>query len=99
VSAPTTAVMSSATSGERADDGGDVERYERLRRCALGGDPDGHRFGLALLERRGVSAWARAWQTTMPAPPSPRPAVEAPAGADELVGVLASMALACLAGR
>ena len=87
-------------SGERAGDGGDLERYERLRRCALGGDPDGHRFGLALLERRGVAAWARAWQTTAPAPSSPpTPAVEPMAGADELVGVLATMALACLAGR
>ncbi len=86
-------------SSERTGGSGDVERYERLRRCALGGDPDGHRFGLALLERRGVAAWARAWQTTAPAPASPRPAVEAPSGADELVGVLASMALACLAGR
>ena len=84
-------------SGELAGDG-DVERYERLRRCALGGDPDGHRFGLALLERRGVAAWARAWQTTTPSSPL-RPAVEAPAGADELVDVLATMALACLAGR
>lgn len=84
-------------SGELAGDG-DVERYERLRRCALGGDPDGHRFGLALLERRGVAAWARAWQTTTPSSPLP-PAVEVPAGADELVDVLATMALACLAGR
>jgi hypothetical protein len=84
-------------SGELAADG-DVERYERLRRCALGGDPDGHRFGLALLERGGVAAWARAWQTTTSSSPLP-PAVEAPAGADELVDVLATMALACLAGR
>ena len=84
-------------SGELAGDG-DVERYERLRRCALGGDPDGHRFGLALLERRGVAAWARAWQTTTPSSSLP-PAVEAPAGADEIVDVLATMALACLAGR
>ncbi len=84
-------------SGELAGDG-DVERYERLRRAALGGDPDGHRFGLALLERRGVAAWARAWQTTTPSSPLP-PAVEASAGADEIVDLLATMALACLAGR
>jgi len=91
-----------AASGELArDEGGDLERYERLRACALGGEPDGWRLGLALLERRGVAAWARAWQTTAPAAPSPpaRPAVEAPAGAGEIVGVLASKALACLAGR
>jgi len=87
--------------GELAGDGsGDVERYERLRACALG-EPDGWRLGLALLERRGVAAWTRAWQTTVPVPP-PRPAgpaVETPAGAGEIVGLLATMALACLAGR
>jgi hypothetical protein len=80
---------------------GEVERYERLRRCALSGEPDGHRLGLALLERRGVAAWSRVWQESAPARSSPpaRPAVEPPAGAGELVRVLASMALACLAGR
>jgi hypothetical protein len=82
------------------DGDGDVERYERLRACALAGEPDGHRLGLALLERRGLAAWARAWQETAPRPSPPaRAAVEPPAGAAELVGVLASMALACLAGR
>jgi len=89
-------------SGERAGEGSDdVERYEQLRACALGGAPDGWRLGLALLERRGVAAWTRAWQTTAPVPP-PRPsgpAVEAPAGVDELVSALATMALACLVGR
>lgn len=88
-------------SDERAGDGGDVERYERLRGCALAGEPDGYRFGLALLERRGVAAWARAWRQTAPAP-SAAPAAaaaETPAGAGELVAVLAAMALACLGGR
>jgi hypothetical protein len=88
-------------SDEPAGDGGDVERYERLRACALSGEPDGWRLGLALLERRGLAAWTRAWQDTAPLPAAApaRPAVEPPAGAGELVGVLASMALACLAGR
>ena len=93
-------------SGELArdgDEGGDVERYERLRACALAGEPDGWRLGLALLERRGVAAWTRAWQSTAPVPSAPpaRAAVEATtgAGAGEIVGVLATMALACLAGR
>jgi len=76
----------------------DVERYEQLRAQALEGDPSGWRLGLALLERRGVVAWTRAWQTTTPAPA--RPAIAAPAADnDQLVGVLASMALACVAGR
>jgi hypothetical protein len=93
-----------AATGERTEDGdggrGELERYERLRACALAGEPDGHRLGLALLERRGMAAWARAWQQTAPRPSPPaRPGVEPPAGAAELVAVLASMALACLAGR
>lgn len=87
-------------SDEAADDGGhDVERYERLRACALSGEPDGHRLGLALLERRGVVAWSRAWQSVPASPPPAHPAVEPSSAAGELVGVLASMALACLAGR
>ena len=76
----------------------DVERYEQLRAQALEGDPSGWRLGLAVLERRGVVAWTRAWQTTTPAPA--RPAIAMPAAdSDQLVGVLASMALACVAGR
>jgi hypothetical protein len=45
-----------------------------------------------------VVAWARAWQTTTPPPASaasPQPA----AVSAELVGALASMALACVAAR
>jgi hypothetical protein len=84
-----------AASDERASVGGDVERYEQLRRGALAGAPGGSRLGLALLQRRGVSAWARAWQsTTMPAAVA-RP-VAAEAGGEEIVGVLAAMALACI---
>lgn len=84
---------------------GDVERYEELRRHALGGEASGWRLGLALLQRRGVAAWARAWmETTPPVPAAPVPTFPvqtfpvAPAtgGGDELVGVLATMALACV---
>ena len=56
--------------------------------------------GLALLERRGVAAWARAWQGTTPASQPQRPTgsvLELPAASSELVGALASMALACVA--
>ena len=80
---------------------GDVERYEQLRRDALDGEPSGFRLGLALLERRGVVAWARAWGDSAPARPAPAPrAPTAPApraAGDELVGALASMALARVA--
>jgi hypothetical protein len=78
----------------------DVERYEQLRARALSGEPSGFRLGLALLERRGVAAWTRAWQGTASSREA-RPvaaAVVAPAAASgELVGALASMALARVA--
>lgn len=79
-------------------DGGEVERYEQLRAHALDGEPSGFRLGLALLERRGVSAWTRAWGSTQAARPAPAPTAAAPAPVDvELVGALASMALAHVA--
>jgi hypothetical protein len=81
-----------------ADGGGDVERYERLRGCALGGELSGSRLGLALLQRRGVAAWAHALRTTAPAVPA-RPASWALASGEEIVGALATMALACLRGE
>lgn len=75
-----------------------VERYEQLRARALGGDPSGWRLGLAVLERRGVAAWTHAWQATTP-PPARTPPTAVAAGSDQLVGALASMALACVSGR
>jgi hypothetical protein len=75
-----------------------VERYEQLRQRALDGEPSGWRLGLALLQRRGVAAWARAWRTTA-SPESPGrvpPPVAGPVDGDGVVGVLATMALACL---
>lgn len=39
-------------------------RYQHLRDQALAGGPGGSRLGLALLQRRGVSAWTHAWQST-----------------------------------
>jgi hypothetical protein len=65
---------------------------------ALGGNASGWRLGLAVLERRGVVAWARAWSTTTPMPARATPA-DPVAASDELVGALASMALACASGR
>jgi hypothetical protein len=75
-----------------------VERYEQLRARALGGDPSGWRLGLAVLEHRGVVAWTRAWRATAPAPPRTAPFALVAVN-DELVGALASMALACVSGR
>jgi hypothetical protein len=82
---------------DEAAGGQDVERYELLRARALDGDASGWRLGLAVLERRGVVAWTRAWSTTTPVPT--RTTQRAPvAVSDELVGALASMALACVSG-
>ncbi|MCA1697952.1 MAG: hypothetical protein LC790_03225 [Actinobacteria bacterium] len=77
-----------------------MDRYEQLRRRALGGEPEGWRLGLGVLCQRGVAAWLRAWHTTAP---TTRPAIATPSaaervGSDELVGVLASMALAAIDG-
>lgn len=78
-----------------------VEHYEQLRAHALEGEPAGFRLGLALLERRGLAAWSRSWSTTAaprPAPAVPVPTTLAPVAADDqLVGALASMALARVA--
>jgi hypothetical protein len=74
-----------------------VERYEQLRARALAGESDGFRMGLAVCQRRGVAAWARAWQGTPPAGrlAGARPTVELQAEAAQIVDVLAAMALAC----
>jgi len=82
------------TSGDRSDV---VDGYERLRARALSGDTQGWRLGLSVLQQRGVAAWLRVRQATVPTVPA-TPARAAPpsvGGADaELVGLLASMALA-----
>lgn len=75
---------------------GQVQRYEQLRTCAVGGQPAGP-MGLALLMRSGLAAWARAWPGAAPVPAGRR-ALALPAdGGQQIVGVLADMALACLA--
>jgi hypothetical protein len=81
------------TAGDRSDV---VDGYERLRARALCGDVDGWRLGLGVLQQRGVAAWLRVRQATVPAPSSPAPAASPLAGGvhAELVGLLASMALA-----
>jgi hypothetical protein len=78
---------------------GDVERYEQLRAVALDGAL-GPGLGLALLHRRGVSAWVRAWPAQAPTPAAAGvaggAAVALAPGAQEIVGVLAAMALAVI---
>ncbi|GAT11294.1 hypothetical protein H7I77_29895 [Mycolicibacterium novocastrense] len=81
--------------GERSDF---VDGYERLRAQALCGDTEGWRLGLGVLQQRGVAAWLRVHQAPTATHPPPTPARSAqPAGGGvdaELVGLLASMALA-----
>jgi hypothetical protein len=78
-----------------------VDGYERLRARALGGDVDGWRLGLAVLQQRGLAAWLRVRQATVStvSPPTPSGAGSPIAGGvdGELVGLLASMALAVAA--
>jgi hypothetical protein len=84
------------TAGERSDV---VDGYERLRAKALCGDTDGWRLGLGVLQQRGVAAWLRVRQATVPAAcPPVRAAPLSAGGVDgQLVGLLASMALAVAA--
>ena len=80
-----------------------MDGYEQLRARALGGQPDGWRLGLSVLQQRGVAAWLRLREATVPTVSPPTPAQSAPPVAGgveaELVGLLASMALAVATGR
>ena len=75
--------------------------YERLRAAVLGGRPDGFRLGHGVLAARGLAAWMKTASSV--ASPLPRasegphpPAGEVVSlpGADQLVAVMAQMALA-----
>ena len=86
------------TNGDRSDV---VDGYKRLRARALGGEADGWRLGLGMLQQRGVAAWLRVRQATAPTVARPTPAragSPSAGGVDaELVGLLASMVLALAA--
>jgi hypothetical protein len=56
-----------------------VHGYEQLRARALGGEADGWRLGLSVLQERGVAAWLRVRQSTVPKVSPPAPA-SGPAG-------------------
>lgn len=68
-----------------------------MRAHTLAADVSGWRLGLALFQGRGMATWLAACRDTTP-PPSPPPKRPSPGGGagDELVGVLAAMALAAL---
>jgi len=84
------------------DRSGDIDRYEQLRRRVLCGEPSGWQLGWGVLASRGVAGWLRVSHTIVPSPQR-HPARETPVGlvgSQQVVGVLASMALACVeAGR
>jgi len=74
-----------------------VDGYEQLRRRALSGDTDGWRLGLGVLQYRGVAAWLGVRTAMAPVratPTRPLPPATGGGGTAELVGLLASMALA-----
>jgi len=72
-----------------------VVRYEQLRVDAMAGTGHGWRWGRALLQRQGLAVWIDTWRE-LPTPAAARssPATAVPAGSDQLVAVLAAMALA-----
>lgn len=83
------------------DDQALLQRYESLRERALGAAPDGHRLGLAVLLGGGVVSWMAAWRERVPVRPAPQRPSSAPPpaeGSEEIVRVLAAMALACAKG-
>ena len=74
-------------------------RYEQLRLDALAGAGQGWRWGRAVLERRGVAAWLATWReleidVRVPSPPATTVATSSSPGSEQLVAVLAAMALA-----
>lgn len=72
-----------------------VVRYEQLRADALAGAGHGWRWGRALLQRQGLAVWIGSWRQLAIAAPVPSgPATAVPAGSEQLVVVLAAMALA-----
>jgi hypothetical protein len=75
--------------------------YERLRQAVLGGQPDGFRLGHGALAARGLVAWTETVTSVAPPVPTASKSSDPPAGevvslpvAEELVGVIAQMALA-----
>ena len=75
--------------------------YERLRAAVLGAQPDGFRLGHGVLATRGLVAWMHAASSIAAPPPNASGSAHPPAGevvslpgADQLVAVIAQMALA-----
>jgi hypothetical protein len=87
--------------GERHDACALQDGYEHLRWAVLGGQPDGFRLGHGVLAARGLVAWMHTARSvaapSLGASRSSDPAageVVSPPGAEQLVAVIAQMALA-----
>jgi hypothetical protein len=87
--------------GDRHEPSALHDGYERLRAAVLGGQPDGFRLGHGVLATRGLVAWMRTARSLLAPGPSAttssHPAmgeVVSLPGADQLVAVIAQMALA-----
>lgn len=84
-----------------------VDRYEELRLEAMGrGSFSGSGQGLALVLRKGLTAWMDAWSRCVPSGNTIAPRQEPAAGVEsdpgmqtELVRILAAMALEQVAAR
>jgi len=74
-----------------------TDRYEELRKRALGRQPPGMMWGLAVLSTKGMAVWARSWREYSEVKHVPsEPSVSAasshlPPNSADLVGVLAGM--------
>jgi len=74
-------------------------RYEHLRHAALHARAEAFPLGLAVLTRRGLTAWTRALAELTPAPTGPAsaltdtPALPPAALTRELVSILAALTL------
>ena len=69
-----------------------TERYEELRKRALGRRQEGMVWGLVVLRTKGIASWARAWQEYAEDVPSKASSVSPfSSTSDDMVRVLAGM--------
>lgn len=69
-----------------------TERYEELRKRALGRHAEGMIWGLIVLRTKGIASWARAWQEyaeDVPSKVSSAPPLSSTS--DDMVRLLAGM--------
>jgi hypothetical protein len=94
-------VVEDAGSGWQSEPSALEADYERLRGAVLGGRPDGFRLGHGVLAARGLVAWMETVRTVAAPAPAASESSHPPVGevlplpgVDQLVAVIAQMALA-----